>query len=254
MMRARVIPVLQLREGGGLVKTRRFKDPVYVGDPINAVKIFNDKGADELILVDIDASKKQRGPDFALIEDIVAESFMPIAYGGGITSCEQAMRLFRLGVEKVIIGTAAFRTPELIHEISQKAGAQAVVVSIDVASSLLGKKTVEVLSGSVPTKMHPVEYAKRMVELGAGELMVTSIARESAMDGYDIELMGSIAQAVDVPVIAHGGAGTLAHLREVVDAAHVSAMAAGSMFVFQGKHRAVLIHYPLDEIDRLLSA
>lgn len=244
-MRPRIIPVLQLEEGR-LVKTRKFKKPVYVGDPINAVRIFNDKGADELILLDIKASRLGRAPDFQRIEEIVSESFMPLAYGGGITSVEQAMTLFSIGIEKIVLGTSAFAAPGLIEEIAAKAGSQSVVVSIDVASAFIGPKHVVVKSATLPTKMSPIDYALKMVARGAGELMLTSVPKEGSMLGYDLDLIKSVADAVHVPVIAHGGAGNVEHLKKAIIEGHASAVAAGSMFVFQGPHRAVLISYPYD--------
>lgn len=251
MIRPRVIPVLLVKDGG-LYKTQRFTKSVYVGDPINAMRIFNDKEVDEIVLLDIGATAEKRAPDFDMIADIVSESFMPLAYGGGITRYEDAMRLFEVGIEKVVLGTAAFTQPELISRIAQAAGGQAVVVSVDVKKPLFSAPRVFVSNGKKNTKLSPVEYAKRAVEKGAGELMLTSISHEGRMAGYDIELICEVSQAVSVPVIAHGGAGRLDDFKKATREGGASAVAAGSLFVFQGPHRAVLISYPsAQEIDAL---
>jgi cyclase len=237
---------------GGLYKTQCFAKPVYVGDPINAMRIFNDKEVDEIVLLDIGATAQGRAPDFERIADIVSESFMPLAYGGGISTYDDAMRLFEVGIEKVVLGTAAFTQPELISRIAQAAGGQAVVVSVDVKKPFFSSPRVFVSTGKKNTKLSPVEYAKRAVEHGAGELMLTSITHEGKMAGYDIELIREVAGAVSVPVIAHGGAGTAHDLKAAIHEGGASAVAAGSLFVFQGPHRAVLISYPsAQEIEAL---
>lgn len=243
MLKTRVIPVLLLR-GSGLVKGSKFKDHKYVGDPINAVKIFNDKEVDELVFLDIEATEKNTGPNFELLEDIATEAFIPFAYGGGITTKAQAARLFKLGVEKVIINSAAFENPQLIKELSAEFGAQSVVVCIDVKKNFWGKYEVFVRNGKVKTKLSPIEYAKRMQDLGAGELIVSSIDKDGTNSGYDLELLKSITDQVNVPVVALGGACNLDDFKQAVTQANVSAVAAGDMFVFNGKHKAVLITYP----------
>ena len=242
MTSARVIPLLLLK-GRGLYKTEKFDKPKYIGDPINTLRIFNDKEVDEIALLDIAATKNNKGPDFELIADIVSESFMPLAYGGGVSTAEQAMKLFSLGVEKVILNTHAIDNPTLITEISNAAGAQAVVVAIDAKKPLLGGWQVYAEGGTRKTGMRPEEWAAKAVAHGAGEIMITSINNEGTMDGYDADLIKSVANAVDVPVIAHGGAGSNAHLTAGLKAG-ASAVAAGSLFVYQGPHRAVLISYP----------
>lgn len=243
MLRTRVIPCLLLR-GEGLVKTIRFKDPRYVGDPINAIRIFNDKEVDELILLDITASREGRGPALDTIRDFASECFMPVAYGGGIRSLADARAVLSLGIEKVIVNTMALHRPELVAELSREFGAQAIVVSIDVRRKLLGGYEVMAASGTEKTGMAPVDHAKRMVELGAGEIFLNAIDRDGTSSGYDIGLIRSVAQAVPVPLIACGGAGSLNDFAAAVSDGHASAVAAGSMFVFHGKHRAVLISYP----------
>lgn len=252
MLRTRVIPCLLLR-GEGLVKTTRFKEPRYVGDPTNAIRIFNDKEVDELILLDITASREGRGPALGAIRDFASECFMPVGYGGGIRSLADAREVLALGIEKIIVNTMALHRPELVAELSREFGAQAVVVSIDVRRKLLGGYEVMAAGGTEKTGLAPVDHAKRMVELGAGEIFLNAIDRDGTGSGYDIALVRSVAQAVTVPVIACGGAGSLADFTAAVSDGHASAVAAGSMFVFHGKHRAVLISYPTRaELERAL--
>lgn len=243
MVRPRVIPTLLLK-GRGLYKTTQFAKPVYIGDPINTMRIFNDKEVDEIAILDISATRENRGPDFEQIAEIVSESFMPLAYGGGITTYDQAMKLFQLGVEKVILNSAALDNPGLITSIAKSAGSQAVVVSIDVRKTLLGGKKVFTRNGDKKADLDPVTWAKKAESLGAGEIMLTSIDHEGTMKGYDIALTKLVADAVGIPVIACGGAGSLLDFAAVLKEGHASAVAAGSMFVFQGPHRAVLISYP----------
>lgn len=243
MLRIRVIPTLLLRNAG-LVKGAQFKDHKYVGDPINAVKIFNEKEVDELVFLDISATPNKRGPNYALIRDIASEAFMPFGYGGGITSVEQIEKLFNLGVEKVVVNSAAFSNPDLIVDASSVSGSQSIVVSMDVKKSFWGGYEVWVNNGTVRTRQNPVDYAKRMESLGAGELIVCSIDREGTAKGYDLKLLEDISKSVGIPVVASGGAGKLVDLADAVNVGHVSAVSAGSMFVFHGRHKAVLITYP----------
>ncbi len=253
MLKTRVIPVLLLRDSG-LVKGKQFKNHKYVGDPINAVKIFNEKEVDELIFLDISATSNKREPNFDLISDIASEAFMPFGYGGGITSVKQIEKLFSIGTEKVIINSAAFHNPQLISEASQVAGSQSIVVSMDIKKTLLGGYEVFVENGRTRTKQSPVEYAKKMQDLGAGELIVCSIEREGGAKGYDVKSLDLISNAVDIPVVALGGAGKMQDFSEVINQTHVSAVAAGDMFVFHGKHKAVLITYPdYSEIEKLFN-
>lgn len=242
MFRARVIPTLLLK-GDGLVKTVRFKAPVYVGDPINAVRIFNEKEVDELILLDISATPAGRGPDFDRIRDIASECFMPVCYGGGVRTVEDAMTLFNLGVEKVSLNTVAAAKPELVEALASSVGNQSIIVAIDVKRDWLGRARVYTECGKRNTGRSPLEYAREMESRGAGEILLNSIDRDGAMQGFDLDLVREVASAVQVPVVASGGAGTVEHLGAAV-AAGASAVAAGSMFVFSGPHRAVLIDYP----------
>lgn len=242
MLNTRVIPCLLLRDGG-LVKTVGFGSPRYVGDPINAVRIFNDKEVDELVFLDIGATPSGSGPNFELLADIATEAFMPFAYGGGVASLEQAKRLFALGVEKVVINTAAARTPGLITAVADVAGSSSVVASIDVRRNWLGQYSVCVSGGREGCRMDPVAQAQEMARRGAGEILLNSIDRDGRQSGYDLELIGRVSGAVSIPVVAVGGAGNLTHFREAVDHG-ASAVGAGSLFVFHGKHRAVLITYP----------
>jgi imidazole glycerol-phosphate synthase subunit HisF len=252
MLTRRVIPCLLLR-GAGLVKTVRFKEPKYVGDPINAIKIFNDKEVDELVLLDIMASREGRGPAFNVIEEVASECFMPLAYGGGVGSVEDARRVLKLGVEKVVFNAAAWRNAEVLREASTEFGSQAIVASIDVRRRLFGRYEVYVENGSKPTGIDPVEYARRMEEYGAGEIFLTSIDREGTMSGYDLELVSRVSSAVSVPVIANGGAGSLKDFTGAIREGGADAVAAGAMFVFHGPHRAVLITYPSrGELDKVL--
>ena len=243
MLRTRVIPSLLLK-GQGLVKTVKFKDSKYIGDPINAIKIFNDKEVDELVLLDITATIEKRGPNYKVIEEVASECFMPLGYGGGIHSLEDAKRILALGVEKIIINTVAFEKPDFVSQLADNLGNQSVVVSIDVKKSLFGKYEVFTRSGSYNTKQNPLTYAHKMELLGAGEILLNSIDRDGLMTGYDIQLISRLTGSVRIPVIACGGAGSLSHLAEAAKQGGASALAAGSMFVFHGKHRAVLISYP----------
>jgi cyclase len=243
MIRARVIPCLLLK-GQGLYKTVRFKDPKYVGDPINAVKIFNEKEVDELALLDISASIEGKRPNFAKIEEVAGECFMPLAYGGGIRSLDDIRTLFSLGVEKVILNSHAMDHPELVREAAELYGSQSIVASIDVKKGLLGRYEVVTHSATRKTGRDPVQVAIELVAAGAGEILLNSVDRDGTLQGYDIRLIQSVTSRVEVPVIACGGAWTLDHLEEAIRVGGASAVAAGSMFVFQGKHRAVLVTYP----------
>jgi len=252
MLRIRVIPCLLLKNRG-LVKTVKFKNPKYVGDPINAVRIFNDKEVDELIFLDITATIENRDPQFDLIKDIAGECFMPFAYGGGIRNIDHAKKIIKLGVEKIVINTCALNL-NFVKTASKILGSQSVVVSIDAKKKLWGKYYVHTHSGTKNTNIEPLEFAKKVEEAGAGELFINSIDMDGTMRGYDLHLIKSISQAVDIPVIACGGAGKLQDFRDAVKRGGASAVAAGSMFVFHGPHRAVLINYPSQvDIKKYLS-
>jgi imidazole glycerol-phosphate synthase subunit HisF len=242
MTRIRVIPVLLL-SGNGMVKTKRFTKPRYLGDPINAVKIFNEKRADELAILDIEATAKGR-IDFNWISDIVSEAFMPIAYGGGITSLDQCVELFKRGVEKVVINSAFPDRPQLIAEVAERFGVQAVVVSIDVKKNLWKTNKVYTRNGRKDAKLDPVEVARKAEQFGAGEIILTSIEREGTFSGYDTALLQSVASAVCIPVVANGGAAGIADFEAAVNIGKCSAVAASSMFVFAAKDGGVLISYP----------
>jgi len=243
MLRTRVIPCLLLKDQG-LVKTVKFSDPTYVGDPINAVRIFNDKQVDELLFLDITASVEGRKPNFKVISEIASECFMPLGYGGGIRSLEDIGTLLVSGVEKACINSRVVENPALIKSASDAFGSQSIVVSIDVKKNLFGKNVVYIYSGSRNTGLDPVEYAKQVEQLGAGEIFLNSIDRDGTMQGYDVDLVRKLSDAVTIPVVACGGAGKLSDIDEVLGKGGASAAAAGSLFVFDGKHRAVLISYP----------
>lgn len=252
MLRARFIPTLLLK-GRGLYKTIRFKDERYVGDPINAVRIFNDKAVDELILLDIDAHRRPQGPDFEVIGDIVSEAFIPLCYGGGVTRLEQFERLLKLGTEKVAVNSAAVGAMQLVSDAARTFGSQSVVVGIDVRRTLFGRYERYIKSASVATDESALAAARRAEEAGCGELLLHSVDRDGTMQGYDLALVREISAAVRIPVIACGGAGSLEDMARVIREGGASSAAAGSIFVFKGKRRAVLITYPDEQtIDRLL--
>jgi cyclase len=253
MLKTRVIPVLLLKERG-LVKGRQFKNHKYVGDPLNVVKIFNEKEVDEIVFFDISATDKNRGPNFKLIKEIASEAFMPFAYGGGVKTVGQVERLFSIGVEKVIINTAAFLDAKFVKESVKTAGSQSIVVSMDVKKSLLGSYEVYVNNGKINTKLDPITYAKQMQDLGVGELIVNSIDREGTGKGYDINLLEMVSNEVEIPVIGLGGAGCTQDLVDAKNQTAVSGLAAGNLFIFYGKHKAVLITYPkYKELEKLFT-
>ena len=241
MRRARVIPCL-LIQGNGLVKTRKFKDPVYVGDPVNAMRIFSDKEADEIVVLDIDASKNSVEPNYELIAEMAGEAFMPMAYGGGVTSVEQVRRLIRCGIEKVVINSAAVGSLEWIREAVGIYGSQAIVGGVDVKKTLLGGYRVVIRSAIVEAPVDLDRHISNLVSVGVGEIFVSSVDRDGSMAGYDLQLIRRVTKGINVPIVVCGGAGTINHLAEGVRNG-ASAVAAGSMFVFHGKHRAVLISY-----------
>jgi len=242
MQRVRVIPVLLLRNGG-LVKSVKFKNHVYVGDPINAVKIFNEKEIDEIIILDIDATRQKSALNMSKIREIAGEAFIPLAYGGGISSIEQVKELFYIGVEKVIMNSSAVNKPQLITETAKMVGSQSVVVSIDVKKGLLGGYKVYTSNGTINTGYDPVEFAKKMQDAGAGEIFLNSIDKDGTFNGYDLELIRKVSAELSIPVIASGGAGEVEDFDKAIKSG-ASAVAAGSMFVFQRPHKAVLISYP----------
>ena len=243
MLRSRIIPCLLMHDGG-LVKTRQFKDPKYVGDPLNAVKIFNEKEVDELMFLDIDASAQARSPNLALLRSLAVESRMPLCYGGGIGSAEQAAQIIALGFEKVSISSAALTRPALIREMAEAVGGQSVVVTLDVRKNkLLGGYTVYTHNGKEKQKVNLLEFCQQAAELGSGEIVINSIDRDGEMGGYDLELAKKVRATVSSPISILGGAGSTEHMQELIDAVGVVGAAAGSMFVFKGVYRAVLINY-----------
>jgi cyclase len=233
-----------LLDGRGLVKTVKFKDARYVGDPINAIKIFNDKFVDEIIFLDISASRENRSPDFDYLAQICSECFIPFCYGGGIKSIDDAEKLFSLGVEKISLNTAVIKNPKLIANCAQKFGSQSIVVTVDVHKGLLGSYHVMQNNGKTKSDLNLFEYIKKVEELGAGEIVINSVDRDGTQLGYDVKLLAKIASVVTIPVIACGGAGSITDMVRAKQMTDISAFAAGSLFVFKGKHRAVLINYP----------
>jgi cyclase len=243
MNKTRVIPVLLL-SGKGLVKTVKFKDPKYIGDPINSVRIFNEKEVDELVFLDVTATPKGSGPDFELLADIAGEAFMPMAYGGGITSIDQVRRIFSLGFEKVIINTAAYAAPQLIRDAVATYGSQSIVGCVDVQRKFFGRYELRSHSGKTRQSAGLIEHVHGLERLGIGELIVNSVDRDGTQSGYDLELLRQVTSTVDVPVVACGGASGIDDFVAAVELGGASAVAAGSLFVFVGSHRAVLINYP----------
>jgi imidazole glycerol-phosphate synthase subunit HisF len=243
VIKPRIIPILLL-QNNGLVKGIHFRNHKYVGDPINAVRIFNEKGADELFILDISAEKRGGIPNAKFIQSIADECYMPFGVGGGINNISEMRQLLKAGAEKVSINTAAIKNPVLIKEASEVFGSQSITVSIDVKKNWLGKYVVYSHSGSRNTGLDPLFWAKKVAFLGAGEILLNSIDRDGTGKGYDLELTKMIANAVDIPVIVCGGAGDHSHLLQAIEKGGASATAAGSMFVFYGPHRSVLIQYP----------
>lgn len=253
MLYPRIIPCL-LVHNKGLVKTTRFKDPKYVGDPINAVKIFNEKEVDELIVLDIDASVKKQEPDYKLIENLAVECRMPFCYGGGIKTIEQAQRIFSLGVEKIAVSSLAVENKMVIADLVEKVGSQSVVVVIDVKKKFLsGKYEVFIHNGTKNTGIELMQFISEMEELGVGEVVINSIERDGLMNGYDLGLIKDVKNKVNIPLTVIGGAGSIQDIGEVIHQNGIIGVGAGSLFVFKGKYKAVLIHYPtIDEKRELI--
>lgn len=244
MLRPRIIPCL-LVKNGGLVKTVQFGNPKYVGDPVNAVRIFNEKEVDELIVLDIDATAQNREPDYTLIRNLAAECRMPLCYGGGVKTAEQIQRIVGLGVEKVAISSAAIDDPGLISGAAERVGSQSIVVVMDVKKSgLLRRYEVFTHNGVKGTGLDPVKFAKQIEAHGAGEVVANSIDRDGVMQGYDMELVAEVREAISLPMTVLGGAGSLKDIEGLIRAFGIIGAAAGSLFVFKGKYRAVLINYP----------
>lgn len=245
MLRPRIIPCL-LVKNGGLVKTVNFAHPKYVGDPINAVKIFNEKEVDELIVLDIDATLQNRQPDYVMIRNLAAECRMPLCYGGGVKSVEQVERIISLGVEKVAMSSAAVSNPGIVAQAAKIVGSQSIVVVMDVKKTTGRGNKYEVCThnASKPTGMSPVDFAKQLESLGAGEVVINSIDCDGVMKGYDFGLVNEIREAINLPITVLGGAGSLKDIAALIHAFGIIGAAAGSLFVFKGVYRAVLISYP----------
>lgn len=243
MLRTRVIPCLQLIDES-LVKTVKFGDHGYIGDPINTVRIFNELEVDELCFLDIRATKENRTPNFKILAEIANECFMPLSYGGGVRDAETAKRILSIGFEKIILNTAAYDNNALVTEIANHSGNQSVIGSIDVKKNMFGKYQLYTNDGTKKRDMDPVSWAKKLEELGAGELLVTSMDRDGTWKGYDSDFLLTITKAVSIPVIANGGAGNVDHIISVVKNANVSAVALGSMVVYQAQGLGVLVNFP----------
>lgn len=251
MLKPRIIPCLLL-QNKGFVKTRKFKDPVYLGDPRNIVKIFNEKEVDELLILDINVSKINSTPNFQLLSEISDEAFMPMAYGGGITSLIEIEKLFNIGFEKVILNTCLIRNIDFISEAVKIAGSQSIVICIDVKNNFWGKKELYVHSTYQLKNINIFDYAKKCEQLGAGEIIINSVDRDGTFAGYEINLIKSFTDILNIPVIACGGAKNYQDLFDVCVNGGASAASAGSLFVFQGNLKAVLINFPSqNEINNL---
>lgn len=243
MLRPRIIPSLLIQDKG-LVKTVNFKNPKYVGDPINAVKIFNEKAVDELAVFDIDATAKGLEPDYTLIERLANQSRMPLCYGGGVKTVEQAQKIFSLGIEKIALSSAVLENPGLISEIAERVGSQSVIVVLDVKKKLFGGYEVYTHNGKKATGINPVKFAEEAQRWGAGEIVINSIDQDGMMKGYDMNLIDRIREKISLPLTVLGGAGSLADIKTVIDKHGIIGVAAGSLFVFKGIYKAVLINYP----------
>jgi len=244
-VRKRIIPVLQI-SSGKLVKTQRFKKPRYIGDPINAVKIFNEKGVDELILLDISATSSRREPDYELIQAIASEAFMPLCYGGGVSSLKQMNRLFSLGIEKIAMNNATLTNMDLVKAASTEFGSQSIIASVNLKRGFIRRNTIFIFDylHMCSTKLAPTQFIESLEAAGVGELLVTSVDQDGMLSGYEIEAIRLLSTAAQIPLIAMGAAGNLDHVKQLFANTEASAAAAGSMFVFQGPHKAVLIQYP----------
>ncbi|MBP6755876.1 MAG: imidazole glycerol phosphate synthase subunit HisF [Bacteroidia bacterium] len=243
MLRPRIIPSLLIHDKG-LVKTVNFKSPKYVGDPINAVRIFNEKEVDELAIFDIDATILDQEPDYALIEKLANQSRMPLCYGGGVKTVEQAQKIFGLGIEKIALSSAVIKNPKLVTEIAERVGSQSVIVVLDVKKKFLGGYEVYTNNGEKATGINPIKFVKELEDLGAGEIIINSIDNDGVMKGYDLNLIDKIAESISLPLTVLGGAGSLTDIEKVIDKHGVIGVAAGSLFVFKGTYKAVLINYP----------
>ncbi|SEV94486.1 cyclase [Chryseobacterium wanjuense] len=243
MLRPRIIPSLLIQDNG-LVKTVNFKNPKYVGDPINAVRIFNEKEVDELAIFDIDATVKGLEPNYSLIERIANQSRMPLCYGGGVKTVEQAQKIFGLGIEKIALSSAVLQNPQLITQIADRVGSQSVIVVLDVKKKLFGGYEVYTHNGKKATGINPFKFVEDAQKLGAGEIIINSIDQDGVMKGYDLSLIDKVREKISLPLTVLGGAGSLNDIKQVIDKHGIIGVAAGSLFVFKGVYKAVLINYP----------
>ena len=243
MLQTRVIPCLLLKDDS-LVKTVNFKKPAYIGDPVNTARIFNELEVDELVLLDISATNNNRKPDFKILAELANECFMPLAYGGGINNFEDAKKIFQIGIEKVVINSIAFSKPAFITELAEHFGNQAIVASIDVKKNMFGKFQVYSNSGTKKQKVDPVAWAQELEQLGAGEILLTAIHQEGTWMGFDINIIDKISNAVNIPVIANGGASSIEDIGKAVKEGQASAVSLGSMIVYQNKGMGVLVNFP----------
>ena len=246
MLQTRIIPCLLLKDDS-LVKTVNFKKPAYIGDPVNTARIFNELEVDELVLLDISATNNNRKPDFKILSELANECFMPLAYGGGINNFEDAKKIFKIGIEKIIINSAAFTSPTIIPELADHFGNQAIVASIDVKKNMFGKYQVFSNSGTKKQKVDPVTWAQELERLGAGEILLTAIHQEGTWTGFDINIIEKISNAVSIPVIANGGASSIEDIEKAVKQGCASAVSLGSMVVYQNKGMGVLVNFPNKE-------
>ena len=246
MLRPRIIPSL-LVQNNGLVKTVNFKNPKYVGDPINAVRIFNEKIVDELVVFDIDASVSGKEPNYKLIENLAVQSRMPLCYGGGVRTVEQAQKIFGLGVEKIALSSAIVENPTLITQLAEKVGSQSVIAVLDIKKKFLGGYEVYVHNGKKATGIDPLNFVQELQRLGVGEIVINSIDQDGVMKGYDLNLIREIREKITLPLTVLGGAGSLDDVKKVINEHTIIGVAAGSLFVFKGKYKAVLINYPNKE-------
>ena len=246
MLQTRIIPCLLLKDDS-LVKTVNFKKPAYIGDPVNTARIFNELEVDELVLLDISATNNNRKPNFKILSELANECFMPLAYGGGINNFEDAKKIFKIGIEKIIINSVAFTNPTIIPELADHFGNQAIVASIDVKRNMFGKYQVYSNSGKKNQKVNPVAWAKKLEQLGAGEIILTSINQEGTWKGFDINIIEKISNAVNIPVIANGGASSIEDIGRAVKQGNASAISLGSMVVYQNKGMGVLVNFPDNE-------
>jgi imidazole glycerol-phosphate synthase subunit HisF len=246
MLRPRIIPCLLVHDGG-LVKTVNFKNPKYIGDPINAVKIFNEKEVDELAIFDIDATELGKEPNYKLIEKLANQSRMPLCYGGGIKTVEQAKKVFELGIEKIALSSAAIENPSIVQELANQVGSQSVIVVLDVKKKILGGYEVYIKNGLKNVGKTPVELAKHFEQLGAGEVVINSIDNDGVMKGFDFKLIDKVREEIQLPMTILGGAGSYEDIGKAINRYGIIGVSVGSLFVYKGKYKAVLINYPSQE-------